>query len=150
MSLVIMLDLQGTLIATEEELVGVKDKYGVRPNSRQFISEILKLTDEVYLNTHGSEEDSLGIMFELFDTIAIRYHQWDRASPFGKAEGYDEFSGSTLIHVEDMQLKVPAIDRINELGHHLIQVPTWTTDTIYQTEDKALVEALDKIRGIVG
>jgi len=147
MSKILMLDLEGVLIATA--IPKPNQDYGVRPNAHQFVDEVLPLFDQVYMNTCVREEKAMKIMEEVFDASQVSYYNWDKTSPFGKTNGYEKFSGSKLIHVEDESPKNKEAQRIIELGHTYISVPTWTVGHAYadkNTSDVALLTTINTIK----
>lgn len=142
-----MLDLEGVLIATA--LPKPNQDYGVRPNAQQFVDEVFPLFDQVYMNTCVREEKALKIMEEIFGVSQLQYYNWEKSSPFGKASGYEQFSETKLIHVEDESPKNKEAQRIMELGHTYISVPTWTISHAYvdkNISDVALLTAINTIK----
>ena len=87
-------------------------------------------------------------MKEIFGTSQLLYYNWDRSSLLRKASGYEKFSGSKLIHVEDESPKNNEAQRIIELGHTYISVPTWTTKDAYVDNNKTNVDLLTTINTI--
>lgn len=134
---------------TEDYSVHKLNNYGVRPNAQYFVNEVLKLFDQIYLNTCVKESRALKIMKVIFGTTQILYYHRNKPSCFGKASGYERFLDSQLIHVEDGAATNKEAKRIIELGYTYISVPHWGIKAAYvdkKTFDTALLIALNTIK----
>lgn len=154
---ILMLDLEGVLIAAEHtppSKKGIND-YGVRPHAKEFVERCFPLFDIVYLNTCIKEKNALEIMKEVFGNETVNYYPWRRNSKERKAEGYEQFLGSLLVHVEDESIECKEAKRIIELGFHYIQVKGWYPHHAWGEKkgeydnDRELIDALITIEHIL-
>lgn len=150
MSKILMLDLEGVLIATGSK--SPTPLYGIRPHSQHFICEIQKHFDIIYMNTTVTKSRTIEIMKNIYNFDNFKYRTILENTPYGKAEGYEIFSNDTLIHLEDEPLNSCEAQRIIELGHTYISIPSWSIQKAYVEKnnfDTELLKTLDKIKKLL-
>jgi hypothetical protein len=152
MKKILMLDLEGVLIATaipKKKYVNEGLGYGVRPNAQFFVNEVCKIFDSIYLNTCAREDQALPIVKSVFNAPNIGYYDWNRASVSGKAWGYEKFKNCKLIHVEDGSPENREAKRIIQLGHTYIPIKSWSIEDAYVKkikDDEELLKVLELIK----
>lgn len=155
---ILMLDLEGVIIASANPPLNRRNPpdYGVRPYAKEFVERCCTLFDEIYLNTCAVEAKARKVMKEAFGNESIGYYPSDLFSKYGKADNYEQFLGSLLIHVEDMPHDNHEAKRIIELGFHFIPVKSWCIMDAFLEEnkkeaenDRELLDVLKKIELII-
>jgi hypothetical protein len=158
MSKILMLDLEGVLIATARPPSKhlIRNDYGIRSYAHQFINESLELFDQIYLNTCVSEKNALRIMQDIFNISEIKYFNWDRGSPLGKTSDYAKFSNDILIHVEDESPQNKEAQYCIKLGHTYLSIKGWYPYHAWLPEyeefrktDTELLITLEKIKKLL-
>ncbi len=159
MSKILMLDLEGVLIATSIPPYNhlMKRDFGIRPYAKEFVEETSKLFDNIYLVTCVEERRAMSILKENFPIFQIEFYHWNKSSKYGKTTGYDRFLGNTLIHVEDESLLNKEAKHCSSLGFDYVSVRGWypyhawgKDNSSFRSSDKELLVALDKIKDILG
>jgi len=146
---ILMLDLEGTLVYLNRP--SLRSGRDPRPYAQQFVDKCSELFDQIYMNTCANEETTVRTLEEEFGITSFRYHNWMRLGPYQKANGYDSFIDSRIIHVEDGISQIEK-ERIKELGHHYISVRSWGLflSKEERVKDRELLRVLDEIKKILG
>lgn len=153
MQKILMLDLEGVLIATAiPKRRFLRKDYGVRPYSNEFLKESIRMFDIIYLNTCVEEKKAVGIMRDVFNIQGIGYYHWDKNSTYGKTSGYEKFCNDKLIHIEDGSLENKEAKHCTELGHIYLPVNGWYPHHAFGPEhekfkktDNELLRVLDNL-----
>ena len=133
MAKVLMIDLEGTLIATaipknrftKERIFHPKTNYGVRPYAHEFVREVFPRFDTVYLNTTANKDLAVPIVEGLFGVKNVGYYRGNPSLSEHKTAGYEKFIGDTLIHVED-GLSSYELANLQKCGFTYLRMRSWT------------------------
>lgn len=99
---VLMLNLEETIISNQLDTPA--KRIFSRPYAEIFLGRTKGLFDERYLNTSVPEEEAMSILHGHFSSELVgdfKYWNFHKYSDTNKADGYLEFEGSKLVHVED-------------------------------------------------
>ena len=159
MAKVLMIDLEGTLIATaipknrftKERVFHPKTDYGIRPHAHEFVREVFPIFDSVYLNTTANEGLAVPIVEGIFGVKNVGYYHGNPSLPEHKTAGYEKFMGDTLVHVED-GLSSYELANLQKFGFAYLRLRSWTIADAFINvhNDDELLRVADEIMRLPG
>jgi hypothetical protein len=142
---ILMLDLEGVLVA--DAMWGewiAPQKFGqkhrnIRPGVLEFLDACESRFDQIWMNTCVGPERTAQVLHGFGREYG--YWDWYKGSGSKKTDGYEQFLGHTLVHVEDM-LGKEGCSELRRLG--MLYVPVQCYD-LRSPEDTSDTMELPKV-----